>query len=70
LQAGCRLDAVVIPLLVQHLTSQQQDTRAAAGAALADALQQHPAAISSSLQAVVDLFGDDPEEEDEQVCGR
>lgn len=67
LQAGCQLDAELIPLLVHHLTSQQRDTRSAAAAALADAVSQHPDTTSSSLAAVVGLYGEDPEEDMDEV---
>jgi len=67
MQAGCQLDAELIPLLVQHLTSQQRDTRSAAAAALADAVAQHPDTTSSSLAAVVGLYGEDPEEDMDEV---
>lgn len=59
LQAGCELHAGLIPLLVQHLTSQQVDTRAAAASALADAVSQHPDTTSDTLAAVVGLYGED-----------
>lgn len=48
----------MIPLLVQHLTSQQRDTRTAAAAALADAVRQHPESTASSLASVIQLYGD------------
>lgn len=50
---------------MHHLTSAQQDIRAAAAAALADAAEQHPATIASTLAAVLELFGDDLEEQDD-----
>lgn len=59
LQAGCTLDEPIIAPLARHLASDQQDVRAAAAAALADAVQQHPAATGAALAAVLGLFGDD-----------
>jgi hypothetical protein len=50
---------------VQHLTSQQADTRTAAAAALADALRTHPDATPSALAAVIGLFGEEDGEEDD-----
>lgn len=67
-QAGCELDESIIPRLVHHLTAAQQDIRAAAAAALADAVQQHPAATASALSAVLELFGEDLEEQDEAAA--
>jgi hypothetical protein len=48
---------------VQHLTSQQPDTRAAAAAALAHAVDSHPSTTSASLAAVVALYGEDLEDQ-------
>lgn len=62
-QAGCVLETDLIPLLVQHLSSQQADTRAAAAAALAEAVALHPTTTSSTLQAVVGLYGEDLEDD-------
>jgi hypothetical protein len=59
LQAACELDAGLIPLLVNHLTSQQVDIRAAAASALADAVAQHPDSTSQSLASVVALYGEE-----------
>lgn len=67
-QAACSLEPSIITLLVQHLTSAQQDTRAAAAAALADALRQHPAAIQPTLAAVLELYGEDAEQQDEAAA--
>lgn len=67
-QAGCSLEPSIIPLLVHHLASSQQDTRSAAAAALADELRQHTSAIASTLQAVLALYGEDSEEEDEAAA--
>lgn len=52
---------------MHHLTSAQKDTRTAAAAALADALQQHPDATASALTAVLHLFGG--EGDDDAVQG-
>lgn len=62
-QAGCELGSDLIPLLVQHLTSQQPDTRAAAASALAHAVDTHPSTTSDSLAAVVALYGEDLEDD-------
>jgi hypothetical protein len=67
-QAGCALEPSIIPLLVHHLASSQQDTRSAAAAALADELRQHTSAIASTLGAVLALYGEDDEEEDEAAA--
>jgi hypothetical protein len=67
-QAGCALELSIIPLLVHHLASSQQDTRSAAAAALADELRSHTSAIASTLQAVLALYGEDSEEEDEAAA--
>lgn len=66
-QAGCELGSDLIPLLVQHLTSQQPDTRAAAAAALAHAVDTHPSTTSDSLTAVVALYGEDLEDDMDEV---
>lgn len=63
LQAGCVLDAGLIPLLVNHLTSQQVDIRTAAASALADAVAQHPDTTADSVAAVVALYGEDLEDD-------
>ncbi|KAF8055816.1 hypothetical protein HT031_006591 [Scenedesmus sp. PABB004] len=64
-QAGCSLGPDVIALLVRHITSDQPDTRGAAAAALADALRAAPACTPSCLEAVLALYGDDLEPDDE-----
>lgn len=57
-EAGASLPPTFAPALMAHLASPHADVRAAAAAALAQGVEEHPAVAAGALQAAMDLYND------------